>query len=278
MYECIRYDVSDNIATITLARPDQLNALTGPMLLELQHALGEAEKDENAVAILLTGEGRGFCAGADMQMLSDLSEGGSRGSSAHPLGEVARPGADLGDDFAVGYAYLLAVRKPILAAINGPCAGLGFAIAMLCDMRYSSDRAVYTTAFANRGLIAEHGTSWILPRLVGPAHALDLLWSGRKVQASEAERMGLVNRVVAHDELIGEARAYLTMLAERSAPKSLMVMKQQVYKHLIKTLGESYRESEVLMAESLERGDFREGVQSFLEKRPPQFARIAGDG
>ena len=274
MYESIRYDVADQVATITLNRPDQLNALTGDMLVELQHAFGRAEGDENTVGILLTGEGRGFCAGADMQMLKNTSEGGARGST-HALGEVKRPGVDLGEDFATGYAYLLTIKKPILAAINGPCAGLGFAIAMLCDMRFGSDRSMFTTAFANRGLIAEHGTSWILPRLVGPAHALDLLWSGRKVRAEEAQRIGLVNRIVPHEELLHEARGYLAMLAERSAPKSLMLMKQQVYKHLIKGLGESYKESDELMRDSLEHEDFREGVMSFLEKRAPQFSRVS---
>lgn len=274
MYENLRYEVSDPVATITLNRPDQLNALTGDMLLELQHAFGQAESDANVVGILLTGEGRGFCAGADMQMLKGTAEGAERKTS-QKLKDVSRPGADLGPDFSKGYTYLLAIRKPILAAINGPCAGLGFVIASLCDMRYCSDRAVFTTAFANRGLIAEHGSSWILPRLIGPANALDILWSGRKFDATEAERMGFVNRVVPHNELVDEARGYLEMLAERSSPRSLMIMKQQVYKHLIASLEDSYKESDQLMVESLELDDFKEGVDSFLERRAPRFARIS---
>lgn len=273
MYEAVRYQVEDPIATITLARPDSLNALTGPMLLELQHAFGEAEKDDRVVGILVTGEGRGFSAGADMQMLRGAAEGGGR-SAETPKLEVERPGADLGEDFSRGYTYLLTIRKPILAAINGPCAGLGFVIAMLCDLRFASERAVFTTAFANRGLIAEHGISWILPRLIGPSRALDLLWSGRKFDAAEAEKLGVVNRVLPHDALLAESQAYLRMLAERSAPRSLMVMKQQIYKHLTTPLGESYRESDQLMAESLGRPDFKEGVMSFLEKRAPRFERI----
>jgi enoyl-CoA hydratase/carnithine racemase len=274
MYESIRLEIDDPIATVILNRPDQLNALTAPMQLELQHAFGEVERDSRVVGVLLTGEGRGFCAGADMQMLEQATEAGGFDVSQGALQEVSRPGADLGDDFDVGYGWLLSFRKPVIAAINGPCAGLGFAIAMLCDLRFASDRAVFTTAFANRGLIAEHGTSWILPRLVGPAHALDLLWSGRKVDGTEAERIGLVNRTVPHDDLLDEARGYLRMLAERSAPRSLMVMKQQVYKHLMKELGPSYREADELMVESLGRDDFREGVRSFLEKRPPRFERV----
>ena len=273
MYDCLRYEVDDPVATITFNRPDQLNALTGPMLTELQHALGQAEKDNDVVGILLTGEGRGFCAGADMNMLQGIGEGEERERSA--LGEVERPGADLGGDFEQGYTYLLRMRKPLLAAINGPCAGLGFAIAMLCDMRFASDRAVFTTSFANRGLIAEHGLSWILPRVIGPSRSLDILWSGRKFDAAESEKLGLVNRVVAHDELLGEARGYLEMLAERSAPHSLMVMKQQVYRHLSASLGDSYRDTDELMAKSLERSDFKEGVKSFVERRPPRFERIS---
>ncbi len=274
-YESILYDLRDSIATITLNRPEQLNALTGPMLLELQAALGEADRDPNVIGIILTGAGRGFSAGADMQMLKGASEGGRTASTASESARaVARPGADLGPNFALGYTYLFAIRKPILAAVNGPCAGLGFVIAMLCDLRFASDRAVFTTAFANRGLIAEHGVSWILPRLIGPSRALDLLWSGRKIDAAEAERLGVVNRTVAHERLLGEARGYLEMLAERSAPRSLMVMKQQVYKHLIASLEDSYRESDQLMAESLARPDFREGVMSFLERRNPKFDRV----
>jgi enoyl-CoA hydratase/carnithine racemase len=274
MYEFIRYDVTDPVATITLNRPAQLNALTGEMLLELQHALGAAEKNQKVVGILITGEGRGFCAGADMQMLQNTASGEKR-QNGSKLGEVERPGADLGPDFMRGYTYMLAIKKPILAAINGPCAGLGFVIAALCDMRFCSDRAVFTTAFANRGLVAEHGSSWILPRLLGPSRALDILWSGRKFDATEAEKLGFVNRVVPHDQLVDEARGYLEMLAERSAPRSLMIMKQQVYKHLIASLEESYRESDALMEASLERDDFREGVESFLERRPPRFERIS---
>jgi enoyl-CoA hydratase/carnithine racemase len=277
-YLDVRYQVDDPVAIVTLSRPDRLNAFTGRMLLEMAYAIEEAEKDDRVVGIVLTGEGRGFCAGADMEMLRSVSEGEGAGGAGAPFeGDLPAPGAEeMGEEFEVGYAWLMAVRKPILAAVNGPCAGLGFAIALLCDLRFASDRAVFTSAFANRGLIAEHGTSWILPRLVGPAHALDILWSGRKLDADEALRMGLVNRVVPHDELLAQATGYLRGLAQTSAPRSLMVMKQQVYKHLNATIGPALRESIELMNESLTRAEFREGVASFLEKRPPAFPRIGG--
>lgn len=273
MYQEIDYCVQDPLATVTLKRPDRLNALTPRMLAELRHAMAAAEKDPSVVAILLTGAGRGFCAGADMQGLKDTSEGKTRQAPDPEL--EARPGDEsMGEDFQIGYTYFLALRKPVLAAINGPCAGLGFAIAMLTDLRFASDRATFTTAFANRGLIAEHCTSWILPRLMGPARALDLLWSGRKFDAAEADRLGFLNRVVPHDDLLDEAREYLTHLATYSSPTSLMIMKRQVYQHLMAPLGEATREANQLMAESLTRDDFREGVASYLEKRKPEFARI----
>ena len=277
MYDTIAYSVNDPIATITLNRPDRLNAITGQMLSELEAAFGAAESDSRVVGILLTGAGRGFCAGADMEQLKATSR---RGSSDERKAAETKPGAldEMGPDFQLGYTFLMSIPKPIVVAINGPCAGLGFVIAMLCDIRFASDRATFTTAFANRGLIAEHGISWVLPRLIGSAHALDLLWSGRRFDAAEAERIGVVNRVVEHDRLLDHATSYLKTLATHSAPMSLKIMKQQVYKHLMTPLHEAMQESLQLMSESLARDDFKEGVASFVEKRPPRFARISGQG
>ena len=275
MYETIQYAVDDPIATITLNRPDRLNALTGQMLAELQQAVAAAEADERAVAILLTGAGRGFCAGADMARLQATSAGETRSSVEwNAAGEKPGDFAMLGEDYRLGHAYLMATREPIVAAINGPCAGLGFVIAMLCDIRFASDRAVFTTSFAQRGLVAEHGVSWILPRLIGPAHAMDILLSGRKFDGAEAERLGVVNRTLEHDLLLDHARDYLRSLATHSAPRSLQTMKHQVYKHLDASLGDALRESMRLMEESLKRDDFKEGVASYVEKRAPQFERV----
>lgn len=274
-YEFVKYEVNDPIATITLNRPEQLNAITGSMMAEMKHAMAAAESDERVVGIVLTGAGRGFCAGADMQGLQATSRG-ERGGGG-PTFEDAQAGAieEMGEDnFGVTYNYLMAVRKPIVAAINGPCAGLGFAIAMLCDIRLASDRAVFTSAFVNRGLIAEHGLSWILPRVAGPANALDILWTGRKFYGTEAAQMGVVNRSVPHDRVVPEAEDYVRALGERSAPMSLKVIKQQVYRHLMMDTGDALRESNELMAASLERDDFKEGVASFVERRAPKFQRI----
>ena len=273
MYDTIRYEVADPVATITLNRPERLNALTPQVMTELQDAVAAAEADPQVVGIVLTGAGRGFCAGADMRRLQNMSEGATVSDWQTADG---KPGAfeEMGPDFQLGLLYLMAVRKPIICAINGPCAGLGFVMAMLCDIRFASTEAKFTTAFANRGLIAEHGISWILPRLVGPAHALDLLWSGRLVDATEAASMGVVNRVVAADDLLREATEYVDTLAERSAPLAIQVIKQQVYRHLSAALGDATRESLRLMKESQARADFAEGVKSFVEKRPPRFARV----
>lgn len=272
MYRELLYDIEDPVATLTMNRPDRLNALTPRLLDEIKHAIAAAEQDERVVGIVLTGAGRGFCAGADMAGLKATAEGGGRSEEERLAAEPGDPG--LGPDFAVTYGYLLRVRKPLLAAINGPCAGLGFVIAALCDLRFASDRATFTTAFANRGLIAEHGSSWILPRLIGPSRALDILWTGRKFDAAEAEGLGLLNRVVPHEDLMDTARAYIRELAEKSSPTSLMIMKQQIYKHLMAPLGQAMEESNRLMADSLQREDFKEGVASFLERRPPKFRRI----
>jgi enoyl-CoA hydratase/carnithine racemase len=274
MYQDINYDVRAPVAIITMNRPDALNAFTGRMLAEIRHALATAERDPEVVGMVLTGAGRGFCAGMDMNALNQMSSGADEG--ADDLSELAAsPGdPDMGENFQTTYSYLLSVRKPLLAAINGACAGLGFAVAMLCDMRFVEQNAKFSTAFSQRGLIAEHGISWILPRLIGPSRALDLLWSARKFDGVEAERLGLADRLVEDGASLDAALAYIEDLAATAAPKSLMVMKQQVYRHLNMPLGEAMKETNALMAESLSRSDFREGVRSFIEKRPPAFDRL----
>lgn len=273
MYEQILYEVDEPIATLTLNRPEVLNAWTDRMSAEVKHALGQAENDERVVVILLTGAGRGFCAGADLKQLKSISEGG-RGSQPPPE-LAADPGeASWGEDFRGHYTYPMSIRKPIIAAINGPTAGMAVPIALACDMRFASDRASFTTAFSRRGLVAEWGVSWLLSRLVGPAHALDLLCSARKLDAAEAERIGLVNRVVPHDELQKFVREYAEDLAANCSPASMAVMKRQVYQSLSERLGPAEKEAVKLMLESFGRPDFREGVTSFLEKRPPKFPRV----
>jgi len=273
MYQHINYQVDSPIATITMNRPDALNAFTNRMLAEIRHALAAAEDDEAVVGIILTGAGRGFCAGMDMNALDNLSSGDSAAEDLSAL--KANPGDEsLGEDFQVTFSYLLALRKPLIAAVNGACAGLGFVFALLADMRFVERQAKFSTAFSQRGLIAEHGASWLLPRLIGSGKALDILWSARKFDGVEADRLGLAERLCDTGESVQTAQAYIKDLAANACPTSLRVMKAQVYRHLNASLGESMLETNDWMAASLKRDDFKEGVRSFIERRPPNFARV----
>lgn len=276
MYEEILYEVSDPVAIITFNRPDRLNALTGRTQVELKHAMIQAEADERVVGVILTGAGRAFSAGADMQTLGTIAKAGKieRDDALAQLESESRS-RDVDPEFSVTWSFIPSLKKPVIAAVNGPCAGMSTAIAALCDLRFAAESAVFTTSFSQRGLIAEHGLSWILPRLLGPSRALDLLWSARKVGPDEALRIGLVDRVVPDGEVVTAAREYIATLAANCSPTSIMVMKRQVYLHLMRPLDQAMDESNRLMAESLGRGDFREGVASFVEKRPPSFGRLA---
>jgi len=273
VYEEITYEVDDPVATITLNRPHALNAWTNTMGLEVREAIGRAERDKAVVGIVLTGAGRGFCAGADLNVLQNLTKGDRSATAASR--DVPMPGdPSWGDDLRSTYTYFLSVPKPIVAAINGPCAGMAVAIVLCCDLRFMAEDAVLTTAFAERGLVAEWGTSWLLPRLVGPAAALDLLYSARKVTGRDAATMGLVNNAMPADEVLQYANAYVQSLAARCSPTSMAIMKRQVYQQLHAGLGPAEKEAQALMLESFARSDFAEGVSSFVERRSPSFARL----
>jgi enoyl-CoA hydratase/carnithine racemase len=274
-YEEILYDVSFRIATVTLNRPAKLNAWTPQMEKEVRHALAEAEKDEAVRVIVITGAGRAFCAGADIQNL-DAIAGGTRSEAdvrARMKEWLSGPRRDgVRGDFQRTYSYFPAMGKPVIAAINGTAVGLGLVVATYCDMRFASDKAMFGTAFARRGLIAEHGLSWMLPRLVGVSNALDLLLSARMIEAGEAARMGLVNRVLPHENLMQGVREYATELATRVSPRSMRIMKKQVYEALFQTLAEATDVANEEMVQSFFCEDFREGVAHFLEKRAPMFS------
>jgi enoyl-CoA hydratase/carnithine racemase len=275
VYDDILYDVDDPVAVITLNRPAALNAWTNTMDEEIRDAFRRAEADAAVVGIIVTGAGRAFCAGADMNLLSDLTDGGDGGGlaagqqPAEPQPAKTQPDVDFGGRFP----YVMTIEKPVIAAVNGAVAGMAFPFALCCDLRVVTPDALFLTAFAQRGLIAEWGLGWLLPRLVGPAVALDLLFSSRRVKGDEAFRLGLANYLVPADELLSFCRDYIENLARSCSPASMAVMKRQVYEQLHRGLGEAETESQALMLESFGRPDFKEGVQSFLEKRQPNFDR-----
>ena len=267
------YSVHDRIATITLHRPDKLNAWTATMEKEVRAAMDQAEQDENVRVIVLTGAGRGFCAGADMSLLKAVTEKGPHDLHQDHLlrntGEGER--VNVRPDFQKKYSYFPSIPKPVIAAVNGAAVGLGFILCLYCDLRFASETARFGTAFAKRGLIAEYGLAWLLPRLVGPANALDMLFSARLVDATEAARMGLVNQVFPQEQFLYNVYAYAKELAYNVSPRSLRIMKQQVYNGMFQTLSEAFETSEQEMMESLQCADFKEGVAHFLEKRAPVF-------
>jgi enoyl-CoA hydratase/carnithine racemase len=258
--EVVQMEVQDGVAVLTLNRPGRLNAWTAEMERAYFATLQECANAPEVRVIVVTGAGRGFCAGADMQALQAIGEGDMESSAE----EHARYPQTLP----------LSIPKPIIAAINGACAGIGLVQALMCDIRFAAEGSKLTTAFARRGLVAEHGISWMLPRLVGPAKALDLLLSGRVVFAEEAQELGLVNRVVAPDRLMDTALEYAHEIVINCSPRSMATMKRQVYADLQRELPDALADADRLMLESFTAPDFAEGVTSFIERRDPRFAAL----
>jgi enoyl-CoA hydratase/carnithine racemase len=261
--EVVEKAVEQGVAVITLNRPERLNAWTAEMEQLYFGMLEECAVREDVRAIVVTGAGRGFCAGADMQELQQLGEADASPAAMAEARQERRP-----------QTLPLTIPKPILAAINGPCAGIGLVQALMCDLRFAAEEAKLTTAFSRRGLVAEHGISWILPRLLGPARALDLLISGRVLLGAEAQSLGLVNRALPREDVLGETLAYARELALRCSPASMATMKRQVYADLDRELPQALAEADRLMLESFGAPDFLEGVASFLERRDPSFAPL----
>ncbi|MBV8817873.1 MAG: enoyl-CoA hydratase [Acidobacteriaceae bacterium] len=273
-YQEILYDTADRIATITLNRPEKLNAWTGVMDQEVRDAMYAAEADDNVRVIILTGAGRGFCAGADMSLLSGIAQHGLEDRNETQILRNSGNGAERSTvraDFQKKYSYFPSLQKPVIAAVNGHAVGLGFILSLYCDLRFASDAAKFGTAFARRGLIAEYGLAWLLPRLIGPANAFDMLFSARLVDAQDAFHMGLVNRVFPQDTFLDHVRSYAAEIASSVSPRSTRIIKSQVYNAMFETLGEAFESSEHEMLLSLQSEDFKEGVAHFLEKRAPVF-------
>jgi enoyl-CoA hydratase/carnithine racemase len=260
MADDVLYALEDGgVAVLTLNRPERLNAWNGDIERQLFDYVDQCTENPDVKVIVITGAGRGFCAGADMDVLQGIGDRGGQERS----GPRRRT------------YHLLAVPKPIIAAINGPCAGIGMVQAMMTDIRFAAKGAKFTSAFVRRGLIAEHGISWVLPKLIGPARALDVLLSGRIFLADEAHEMGIVNAVVEPEELMPYTLAYARDMAVNCSPSSLAAIKREVWGQLVgMTVEEATALTDNDMASSLAASDFKEGVASFLEKRPPKFAPL----
>jgi enoyl-CoA hydratase/carnithine racemase len=274
-YEEIQVQAHERVTTITLHRPERLNAWTARMADEVRDAIGRAGNDAETRCIVITGAGRGFCAGADMQGLQGTADAGE--TSGHEVLDVAgvsfeaAPGPDITPTYPGRFGYLYSCPKPIIAAINGPCAGIGLILTLYADLRFAAEDAKFTTAFAARGLVAEHGIAWLLPRLIGEAHALDLLLTSRKFTGAEAQAMGLINKALPRDDLISHVGVVARTLATEVSPRSVAIMKRQVRAAYTQSFATSLALADDLMSQSFSTFDFKEGVQSFLERRAPAF-------
>lgn len=263
-------EVAERIATITLRRPHRLNAWTGRMHTEYRWALAAAADDPEVRVVVVTGEGRGFCAGADAKALDGHAAKGEYDAGVEPA-ELARPGYGVRPEFDQAFAYHFGIPKPILAAVNGAAAGVGLALACFCDLRFAAAGAKLTTAAPKLGLPAEYGLSWVLPRLVGTGHAADLLLSGRVVLAEEAAGMGLVNRTLPPEELLPATYEYARLLATETSPASMAAAKAQLYADWHRDVGTSVAESEARLEAMVREPDFAEGARALGEKRRPRF-------
>jgi enoyl-CoA hydratase/carnithine racemase len=267
----IIYDKSDRIATVTFNRPDKLNAWTPKMGAETRTAMTDADRDPDIGAIIVTGAGRAYCAGADMGNLSEISQGrASAGGGAGGRDEEWLK--DTRADYRNQYAYLLALKKPVIGAINGACVGLGFTTCLYQDIRIASENARLGLIFVQRGLAIEHGSSWMLSRIVGVARAVELAVTGRLVDANEALTMGLVHRVVPQAKLMETAREVAGQIAHKCSPLGVSEAKRLVYRHLFTDLDTAIRDDDESMQMMTRSDDFREGVKAFVEKRPARFS------
>lgn len=254
-------DLDDaGVLTLTLSRPERNNAWNLEMEFALHELLEQASESEQVRAVVITGTGRAFSPGLDTQ----------------DLDRVSRPGQSMDQRGRRPMTITALVPKPVICAINGACAGLGLITALMSDVRFAAPEAKITTAFARRGLPAEEAVSWILPRIVGHAVALDLLLSSRVVLGSEAAELGLVNRCIPGDQLVPAAQEYAREMAQHCSPLAVATAKAQVYRDWQRALTDSRTESRRLVGQlKKSSSDFREGVQSFVEKRPARFEPLS---
>jgi enoyl-CoA hydratase/carnithine racemase len=269
----VTYAVSDGVALITFNRPEARNAWLNETTVQYRDRLCEAELDKRVRVVVVTGAGSTFCVGADMSLLDEISGGtatiGPKKSRRTPL---PLPGNQRDPDYALAHAYTMAMSKPVIAAINGAAAGIGFVVACYADIRLAAAGAKLTTSVAKLGLPAEHGMSWLLPRLVGLGPAAELLLTGRTVTAEEAATMGLVHHVYPADQLHDRALTYAAGLVADVAPSSLKVIKAQLYADMRGSFADAVRVAEGSMQRMVPMDDFREAITAFGERRRPNFS------
>ncbi|HZO82470.1 MAG TPA: enoyl-CoA hydratase-related protein [Candidatus Binataceae bacterium] len=268
-FEEIIYEKANRVAVITLNRPARLNAWTGRMEAELREAMLDSDRDDNVGAIVVTGAGKAYCAGADMGALNRIAEG-SETAGAAVSGEVAGTG-ETRTDFRQRFSWIVGLHKPVIGAINGACVGMGFTTALYHDLRIASERARMGLIFVRRGLAIEHGASWMLPRIVGLANALELAVTGRLLDAEEALRIGLVNKVVPHEQLMPTALEMAGEIATSCSPLGVAHAKRLIYHHLLTDLTTAIVEENESIGVMTHSDDFKEGIRAFQEKRAPRF-------
>ncbi len=265
----VLYEVDNQIATITLNRPHRMNAWTGRMHTEYRYVLDQANNDETVRAIVVTGSGRGFCVGADTQALEGhAAKGGYDPGTPDPLAE---PGYGIRSEFDASFAYHFGLNKPVVAAINGPAAGVGLVLACFADIRFAVPGVKFTTAHGKLKFPAEYGLSWLLPRLIGLPKANDLLLTSRLFTSDEAAEMGLVNRLIEPDALMAQTYEYVSMMTESVSPASLRETKWQIYTDPHRDVASSVKTSEDLLLRMSKMNDYREGIDAFLSKRKPDW-------
>lgn len=265
------YEIDDDgVVTVTLSRPARRNAWTGRMHTEYRWCVAQAEADPRARVVIVTGAGDAFSVGGDSDALAGHAERGSYDAGIRE--ELADPGYGVHPYFDAHFAWQYGLRLPLIAAINGACAGVALALASFCDLRFVRDDARLTTAAPKLGLPAEYGLSWTLPRLVGVTHAADLLLSGRVFTGAEAASMGFANKALPAAELLAHVRAYATDLARHVSPASVRATKRQLYDDLVShDVGAAVVRSEVLLDQMMGGPEYREGVRALREKRRPRF-------
>jgi enoyl-CoA hydratase/carnithine racemase len=266
-----RFELDGHVATVWLHRPARHNAWTGRMHAEYRWILAELEADAAVRAIVVTGTSPSFCVGGDSQALAGHAERGSYDTGL--TGAEATPGYGVRPEFDHEFAFQFGMRMPVIAAINGACAGIGLALALFCDLRFASASARMTTAAPRIGLPAEYGLSWIMPRLIGVTRANDLLLSGRVFTAAETQEWGLWNSVESDGEAtLAAAVDYAHLLARSAGPSAVRMTKRQIYDDLLThDVGTSITTSKALMNEAMAGAEYREGVAALRDKRPPNF-------